>query len=106
VSAPIPVIFRGLVPGVSVSGKVRPIPPQYLREHGALCTAFGFDPVRTKFDVPRSWGEPPTPGRSVQAVVLFEHEPIGYLEIFKEGLRVPDGAPTDPRDHYNFSKRI
>ena len=107
-SAPIHVIFRGLVPGVSVSGKVRPIPAQYIREHGALCQAFGFDPVRTKIDVPRSWGEASSPGRSCQALVFFEStdKPLGYFEIFKEGLRVPDGNPSDPRDHYDFNKRI
>jgi hypothetical protein len=98
--------FRALAHGVSVSGKVRAIPAQYIREHGALCAAFGLDPVRTAIDVPRSWGEAPSPGRIQQAIVLFEGEPLGHLTIMREGERTPDDNPTDPRDFFNLSNRI
>lgn len=101
-----PVLFRSLVPGVSVSGKARAIPVQYIREHGALCQAFGLDPHRTKIDVPRSWGEAPAPGRVQQAMVFFEGEPLGHMTIIREGERTPDDNPTDPRDFYKLDNRL
>lgn len=107
-SAPHLVIFRSVVPGVSTAGKVRSIPAHLIREHGALCQAFGLDPHRTKIDVPRSWGEASSPGRTQQAMVFFGADPVplGYLEMLRDGLRVPEGNPTDPRDHFDFSRRL
>jgi hypothetical protein len=98
--------FRALAPGVSVSGKVRAIPAQYIREHGALCQAFGLDPVRTAIDVPRSWGEAPSPGRIQQAIVFFNGVELGHMTIMREGERTPDDNPTDPRDFYNLGNRM
>lgn len=98
--------FRSLVPGVSVSGKVRAIPAHYIREHGALCQAFGLDPVRTAIDVPRSWGEAPSPGRIQQAIVTFNGDPLGHMTIMREGEKIPDDNPTDARDFYNLNNRI
>lgn len=98
--------FRSLVPGVSVSGKVRAIPAAYIREHGALCQAFGLDPHRAQIDVPRSWGEAPASGRIQQAIVFFDGEPLGHLTIMREGERTPDDNPTNASDFYNLSNRI
>lgn len=101
-----PVLFRSLVPGVSVAGKARAIPAQYIREHGALCQAFGLDPVRTRIDVPSSWGEAPSPGRVQQALVFFAGEPIGHMTIIREGEKTPDDNPTNASDFYNLGNRI
>lgn len=99
-----------LNPGVSLSGKVRAIPANQIREHGALCAAFGLDPVRSKIDVPRSWGEAAAPGRIQQAMLFFhdghDFAPLGHFTIMRDSERIPDDSPTDPRDFFNLSNRM
>lgn len=103
--------FEKLVPGVSVEMKPRHIPPRLIREHGALCSAFGLDPVRTRIDVPSTWGEDPRAGRLQQALVFWHDtatdvRPIGKMTIMHEAEKIRDDNPTNARDFFNLSNRM
>jgi hypothetical protein len=89
----------------------------FVADHGTLCRAFSLDPIRTKFDLPSSWrgtgsdrGDGRTGPRIRQGMVLFhdgrDYEPIGTLTIMREGEKVRDVDPMDPREHYNLSNRL
>lgn len=90
---------------------------RFLCDHGTLCRAFNLDPVRTKFDLPSSWrgtgsdrGDGHGGPRIQQGMVLFhngdDYEPIGTLTIMREGEKIRDVDPMDPREHYNLSNRL
>lgn len=106
----IPIKFSALIPDTQVTMKVRPIPDSVIRDHGTLCRAFGLDPVRTRFELPRTWGGPVVPGRSQDALVFFSTDtgetPIGKLVRMSENEKIRDDNPTDPRDFYNLNNRI
>jgi hypothetical protein len=89
----------------------------YIADHGTLCRAFSLDPIRTKFDLPSSWrgtgsdrGDGRTGPRIRQGMVLFhdgrDYQPIGTLTIMREGEKVRDVDPMDPREHYRFDNRL
>jgi hypothetical protein len=81
-------------------------------DHDVLCRAFSLDPVRTKFDLPSSWrgvGSDRGDGHRGgirNGIVLFHDgrafEPIGKVTIMREGERVRDDDPMNPRDFYNL----
>lgn len=100
----IPVKLRSLNGALRI--KVRPIPYKLARDHGALCRAFGLDPVRTRFDLPESWGEAPSPGRSQDGLVFFNGEPFGTVHRMSDGEKIPDNDPTNPSDFFNLNNRI
>lgn len=100
----IPVKLRTLNGSLGI--KVRPIPDSLIRDHGTLCRAFGLDPHRTRFDLPATWGQAPSPGRSQDGVVFFAEQPFGTVHRMSENEKIPDDNPTDPRDFYNLNNRI
>lgn len=80
-------------------------------EHGALCRAFGLDPVTHRWDLPRSarLGE----GRAYEgrgsriSGYLERHErgewrQIGTVHVVREGEKFRDLDPTDPRDQFTL----
>jgi hypothetical protein len=68
-----------------------------------LCRAFGYDPIRTSFDLPRSasvaggdqsgYGSRGT--RTVDGYVLFSGEPIGRLYVAYDGEKFKDVDPYE-----------
>ncbi len=79
----------------------------FVADHGTLCRAFNLDPIRTKFDVPQSWTGGASRGGIQNGLVLFhngtDYEPIGKVTIMREGERVRDDDPMNPRDFYNLN---
>lgn len=66
-------------------------------EHDSLCRAFQLDPIRTRFDLPRS-AMGGTSGRgngTIDGHVLFNGEPIGRLYVVYEGERLRDVDPVE-----------
>jgi hypothetical protein len=85
----------------------------FVDDHDTLCRAFALDPIRTKFDLPSSWrgtgsdrGDGRAGARIRNGIVLFhtgaDYEPIGKVTIMREGEKVRDVDPMDPREHYNL----
>lgn len=94
-------------------GKVRPCDDRYLCDHGALCRAFGLDPIRAKFEIPDAWrgtgsarGDGHRGTIAQHAMVFFhngnDYEPIGRLTILREGEKIRDVDPMDPRELYSM----
>lgn len=111
--------FDWLVPGQSgfLKSMTRIFEEGRLCDHGTLCRAFGLDVVRAKFEIPDAWrgtgsarGDGHRGSLMQHAMVLFhdgnDYAPIGTLTILREGEKIRDVDPMDPREHYNLSNRI
>jgi hypothetical protein len=69
-------------------------------DHAELCRAFGYDPIRTRFDLPRSalgvGGDRAGFGTgSVDGYVLFDGEPIARIHVAFDGEKFRDVDPEE-----------
>jgi len=84
-------------------------------EHGTLCRAFGLDPCSCWFELPssaRGTGSASvgassgvTMGRDVNGYIFRGprgSDPIGKIMIERQGRRIRDDDPTDPRDFFRL----
>jgi hypothetical protein len=80
-------------------------------EHGALCRVFGLDPVRHRWDLPRSarLGEGTAyEGRGARVSGYLERNegrgwvPVGTVHVVREGERFRDLDPTAPCDQFTL----
>lgn len=109
--------FDQLVEGGFQKTMARAFDERFVADHGTLCRAFALDPIRTKFDLPSSWrgvgsdrGDGRGGPRILQGIVLFhdgsDFQPIGTVTVMREGEKIRDVDPMDPREHYNLSNRL
>lgn len=83
-------------------------------EHGVLCRVFGLDPVRHRWDLPRSahTGEGAAyAGRGSRVSGYLERHlgdrgwvPIGTLHVVREGERFRDLDVVDQRDQFTLDQ--
>lgn len=66
-------------------------------EHGDLCRAFGLDPVRFRFDLPRSAYASDRSRERVSGYVMHGDAPVGTLHVAREGERFRDLDPATER---------
>lgn len=105
--------FDRLTEDESMGTAARVVDEGFLADHGTLCRAFSLDPIRTKFDLPDSWrgvgsqrGDGFGGPRIQNGIVYFhdgtDYRPIGKVTIVREGEKIRDVDPLDPRDFYNL----
>jgi hypothetical protein len=78
-------------------------------EHSTLCSAFHFDPIRHRFDLPKlqraQAGHRDVSGyveRYMECRGKFEWVPIGTVHVVRTSERFRDTDPTDPRDLFDL----
>lgn len=109
--------FERLAEGAFQKTMARAVDERFIADHGTLCRAFSLDPIRTKFDLPSTWrgtGSDRGDGRggaSIKNGLVFFHDgddyrEIGTVTIMREGEKIRDVDPMDPREHYNLSNRL
>lgn len=100
--------FERLAEACFAKTLVRAVDQPFLADHGTLCRAFGLDPIRTRFDLPKTWASGGSGAGSACAGLVEFHDgeayrPIGKIAIFREGERVHDRDPLNARDFYNLN---
>ena len=78
-------------------------------EHATLCRAFGLDQASYWFETPESVARDPVcrPGRKNDWPVFCGprgSEPVGKMEITRDGQRFRDYDPFDKSEFFNFHK--
>ncbi len=76
-------------------------------EHGELCRLFNLDPVRHRWDLSGS-ALAMRPGNAIPVgavecgYLMREGKPVGVLHVVREGERLRDLDPMDPRDQLSL----